>query len=107
MSEAIITALIMAGASIICQLLINRNNQKKRDEDDAAKEKKRAVEEALKEERLNTRLTNIEKNIEENNQKLDIHNGYAEKLGSIQTDIEVIKTSIEFLHHPNQKESKK
>lgn len=97
MSDAVVTAIIMAVSSIVCQLLINRNNQKKQAKDDEAKEKKRAVEDALKEERLNTRLTSIEKNLEENNKKLDTHNGYAEKLGSIQTDIEVIKTNIEFL----------
>lgn len=102
MSDAVVTAIIMAASSIVCQLLINRNNQKKQAKDDAVKEQKRAVEDALKEERLNTRLKSIEKNLEENNSKLDIHNGYAEKLGSIQTDIEVIKTNIEFLKGENK-----
>lgn len=30
-------------------------------------------------------------------QKLDTHNGYAEKLGDIKTDIAVIKTDISYL----------
>ena len=98
MSDAIVTAIIMAVSSILCQLMINHNNRKKLRDDDNAKEAKRAIEDALKEERLATRLNNIEKNLEENNQKLDIHNGYAEKLGNIQTDIEVIKTKVELLH---------
>ena len=88
MSEGIWTALIVAIASIICQVLINKNNRKKQSEEEAEKEKKRAVENAVKEERLENRLSAIE-------HKLDIHNGYAEKLGSIATDIAVIKTKIE------------
>ena len=95
MSDAVLTALIMAAASVICQLLINRNNRRKRIAEDAEKEKKRAVEDALKEERLAARLNAIEKNLEENNHKLDIHNGYAEKFGKIQTDIAYIKGKME------------
>lgn len=95
MSEAIITAMIMAVSSIICQLLINHNNRKKRLAEESEKEKKRAVEEAHKEERLAARLNAIEKNLEDNNHKLDIHNGYAEKFGSIQSDIAYIKGKLE------------
>lgn len=91
MSDAVITALIMAGASIICQLLINRSNRRKQTESDIDKEQKRAVEEARKDERLENRLKSIEG-------KLDIHNGYAEKLGEIQTDIAVIKNDIKTLY---------
>ena len=52
-------------------------------------------EEALKEERLAARLNSIEKNLEENNAKLDIHNGYAEKIGSIQRDMAYIRGKME------------
>lgn len=95
MDSTIITALIMAASSVICQLLINHSNRKKRMAEDAEKEKRRAVEDALKEERLAARLNSIEKNLEENNAKLDIHNGYAEKIGSIQQDIAYIKGKME------------
>mgnify|MGYP007070227847 FL=1 len=91
MSDTVITALIVAASSIICQLLINRSNRKKQTEDDIEKEQKRAVEQAVKDERLENRLSSIEG-------KLDIHNGYAEKLGEIQTDIAVIKNDIKTLY---------
>lgn len=99
MSDAVLTALIMAAASVVCQLLINRSNRKRRVAEDVEKEKKRAVEEALKEERLAVRLNTIERTLEENNRKLDIHNGYAEKLGDIQQDIAHIKGIMEGENH--------
>ena len=95
MNSTIAVALITAASSIICQILINRNNRKKQKTEDSKKEKERAVAEALKEERLSARLNSIEKNLEENNHKLDIHNGYAEKLGSMGKDIAYIKGRME------------
>ena len=80
MSETVITALIMAGASVLCQLIINSSNRKRR-----------GIEEAVKEAKLEARLASIET-------KLDVHNGYAEKLGSIMTDIAVIKNDIKTLY---------
>lgn len=80
MSDVVLAALIGAVASIIVNL-ISAGNQRR----------KRAVEEAVKNERLENRLNSIE-------HKLDIHNGYAEKLGSISTDIAVIKNDIKTLY---------
>ena len=80
MSEVVIAALIGAVASIIANLIAASNQNKKR-----------AVEEAVKDERFENRLKSIE-------QKLDIHNGYAEKLGDISTDIAVIKNDIKTLY---------
>jgi len=95
MSEPILIALIAATipavGGIITQLLINASNRKKRKAEDEEKEEKRAIEEARKEEKMAARLNAIEKNLEENNRKLDIHNGYAEKFSEIQTDIAFIK----------------
>ena len=91
MSESIITAIIMAFASVVCQLLINKSNREKRVKEDAEKEKKRAVGEARKDEKLENRLASIEK-------KLESHNNYAERLGGIQMDIAVIKNDIKTLY---------
>ena len=80
MSDVVIAALIGAAASIIVNLITL-----------AGQNKKRAVEEAVKDERLENRLSSIEK-------KLETHNSYAEKLGEIQTDIAVIKNDIKTLY---------
>lgn len=80
MSDVVLAALIGAVASIIVNLITL-----------AGQNRKRAVEEAVKNERLENRLKSIET-------KLDTHNGYAEKLGTIQTDIAVIKNDIKTLY---------
>jgi len=80
MSDVVLAALIGAIASIIVNLI--NNNQVN---------KKRAIEDAVKDERLENRLSNIE-------HKLDVHNGYAEKLGTISTDLAVIKNDIKTLY---------
>ena len=88
MSETIITALIVAATSIICQVLVNRANRRKRAGEEEEKDKKRAVDAALKDQAFQTRLARIE-------EKLDIHNGYASLLNEVQTDIAVIKNDIQ------------
>lgn len=105
MSEAIITALIaaasaviVAGCSIICQILINKGNQKKRSAEELEKEKQRAIDEAVKDAKLEARLSSIE-------HKLDVHNGYAEKLTKISTDIAVIKNDIKTLYKQGDKDN--
>lgn len=91
MSEAVLSALIVTAGSVLCQILINRSNRRKRVAEDAEKEKARAVEEAVKAERLENRLRSIEG-------KLDTHNGYAEKLGNIERDMAVIKNDVKTLY---------
>lgn len=81
MSDVVLAALIGAAASIIVNLITLSNQRKKR-----------AIEEAVRETNLESRLRSIER-------KLDIHNGYAEKLGGISTDIAVIKNDIQNLYH--------
>lgn len=88
MSDVVLAALIGAIASIIVNLITASNQRKKR-----------AIEDALKDERLENRLRNIEG-------KLDAPNGYAAKLGEIQkdlieiqTDVAVIKNDIKNLYH--------
>lgn len=79
MSDVVLAALIGASASIIVNLISAFSQRKKKE-----------VEEARKEERLENRLKGIE-------EKLDIHNGYAEKITSISTNVAVIKTKVEML----------
>lgn len=74
--EAIIVALITGICGIIGQFAISKKGKKDR-----------LVQEAVKEEKMNNRLSAIE-------DKLDIHNGYAEKLSAVQQDIAVIKAEI-------------
>ena len=79
MSEAIIIAIIAALGSVLGQWLISRKQSQDR-----------AVAEAERETRLDMRLQGVEK-------RLDEHNNYASKIGSIQTDIAVIKNEIKNL----------
>ncbi len=81
MSEVIIVALIAAIGSVLGQWIISRGQTKQRKSDDD-------VRNALIDKRLNS--------MEE---KIDIHNGYAEKFSEIQTDIAVIKNDIQNLYH--------
>lgn len=89
--SAVLTTLIMAIASVICQILINHSNRKKRVAEDAEREKEKAVIEARKDENLQNRLNSIES-------KLDEHNGYAKLFAQIKTDIAVIKNDIKTLY---------
>lgn len=79
MSEAIIIAIIAALGSVFGQWLISRKQSRDR-----------AIAEAERETRLDMRLQGVEK-------RLDEHNNYASKIGSIQTDIAVIKNEIKNL----------
>lgn len=95
MSDAIIVALITGTFAIIGQWMLLKSDRKKRSDEDAEKEKNRAIAEARKEEKLNARLNTIERTLEENNHKLDVHNGYADKIGSMQQDIAYIKGKVD------------
>lgn len=79
MSDAILVAIIAALGSVIGQWLIARKqNQEK------------TVAEVKRDERLELRLRAVE-------EKLDLHNGYAERFSEIGKDIAVIKTEIKAL----------
>ena len=80
LSEVTLAALIGAASAIIVQLISAWSTRRKRE-----------TEEAVKDAKLEARLESIE-------HKLDTHNGYAEKLGDIQTDIAVIKNDIKNLY---------
>lgn len=79
MSDAVMVAIITAGASVIAQLIIGWSNHN-RDE----------VERAVHRQKLDDRLKAIE-------EKLDEHNGYAGRIGQIEKDITQISKDIEYL----------
>lgn len=80
MSETILCGLISAAAAIIVSIITTNSALRKQNIENIRRETKRDTE-------TDMRLKAIE-------QKLDIHNGYAEKLGTIATDIAVLKQSM-------------
>ena len=77
--EAIISALIVAISSIIVQVLIIKNNRAKEHE-----------EQSVYRARLEGKMNNIEK-------KLDEHNQYAEKLGSLRDSMLLIQQDVQYI----------
>ena len=88
-------ALIGAIAALVVCLINNFFQDRRRKKDEQDKDVQKAAQEAAKEERLAARLNTIEKKQEEVCRKLDIHNGYAEKIGAVQQDIAYIKGTLE------------
>lgn len=84
----IIVAIIAGVASIIGAYIATKSAMDKKSREDA-------IADAQREQRQADRLEAIE-------QKLDIHNGYAEKLGEIQLDIAGIHKDIEFLREQHK-----
>lgn len=80
MTEAIVVALITGSFTLAGTYIM----QRKKSQDDAVKE-------AQREQRQTDRLERIEEKISRLEHKVDIHNGYAEKLGAIQKDIEYLR----------------
>lgn len=79
----IIVAVIAGVASIIGAYIATKSAMDKKSREDA-------IVDAQREQRQADQLESIK-------QKLDIHNGYAEKLGEIQLDIAGIHKDIEYL----------
>ena len=76
MTESVLVAVITAVGAVLGQLIIS-----------SATKRKQAIEEAKREQRLNDRLEQIER-------KIDEHNGWGDKFATFSTDIAVIKTEI-------------
>ena len=95
MNPTVLAALIgAAGALIVC--LVNNHYQDKKHRDDMhAKEMLKAAEEVKEKAEMKAWMNGIEKEIKELIRKIDIHNGYADKIGSMQTDIAYIKGKME------------
>lgn len=81
MSEAVLCGLISAFASIVVSIISVNSALRKQNEENIRREIKRDTE-------TDMRLNAIE-------HKLDVHNGYAEKLGGIATDLAVLKQKLE------------
>ncbi len=77
MTEGIIIAIVTGVFAVLGQYIIS---QRARREDE--------IKRAVLDERTANRLQTIE-------HKLDIHNGYAEKLGDIQKDIAALRVKVE------------
>lgn len=77
--EAIIVAIITGACAVIGQAIISN-----------AGAKQRKAEQIIRDAEVQLRLKTIE-------EKLDIHNGYAEKLGDIAVEMAEIKTDIKNL----------
>lgn len=84
----IIVAIIAGVASIIGAYIATKSAMDKKSREDA-------IRDAQREQRQADQLESIK-------QKLDIHNGYAEKLGEIQLDIAGIHKDIEFLREQHK-----
>ena len=90
-AATVIAAILSASAAIIVGALNSRSQRKKFSADIKERDIERAKVEAVRDAKLEMWMQQVDK-------KLDTHNGYAEKLGSISTDIAVIKNDIKTLY---------
>ena len=82
--------LVTALASVITQVFLNKKNREKRTEEETVKAQQMAIAAALEKQELENRLSRIE-------EKLDVHNSYADKLTDVAKSIAVIETNIKTL----------
>ena len=104
MSDTVLVALIGFGGTaftaitaVVTQIILNKRNREKRKIESEEERRQAAIAEALKDERLEQRMKVIE-------DKLDIHNGYAEKLQDVNCQLGEIKTDIAFIKGKLEKE---
>lgn len=87
----VIAAIISAFVTLVICLINSRQQQKKISAEMARQEEQRRKDEAVRDAKLEMWMRGVE-------EKLELHNGYAQKLGEIQTDIAVIKNDIKTLY---------
>ena len=91
-AQATVIASIISGLVALIVCIINSHaQQKKMSKEFEEQEKSRRQAEAVRDAKLEMWMKGVE-------EKLDIHNGYAEKLNNIQQDIAVIKNDIKTLY---------
>ena len=88
----VIAAIISAVVTLVICLINSRAQQKKISQEMARQEEQRKKDEAVRDAKLEMWMKGVE-------EKLELHNGYAQKLGEIQTDIAVIKNDIKTLYN--------
>lgn len=86
MSDAVLGALIGAFSAIVIQILVNRQAQKQND-----------IKIAVRNQKMDDQFSLIQTRLSEVEHKLDIHNGYAEKFGEINTSIALIQKDLSYL----------
>ena len=91
-AQATVIASVISGlvAVIVC-VLNSRSQQRKMSKEFEEQEKAHRQAEAVRDAKLEMWMKGVE-------EKLDIHNGYAEKLNNIMQDIAVIKNDIKTLY---------
>lgn len=102
-AQATVIASIISGLVAVIVCIINSHAQQKKMSAEFAAQERQRMEEFQKQEETRRREEAVRdaelrmwmKGV---NEKLDTHNGYAEKLGEIQTDIAVIKNDIKTLY---------
>ena len=87
----VIAAIISAAVTLAICLINSRQQQRKISAEMARQEEQRRKDEAVRDAKLEMWMRGVE-------EKLELHNGYAQKLGEIQTDIAVIKNDIKTLY---------
>lgn len=86
MSDAVVVGLIAGVVSIIGNIFVFASKTRETNATMAAHEQKQQ-----------DALDAVKLEMQEVKKRLDIHNGYAEKIGGIQKDIAVIKTDLSYL----------
>lgn len=87
----VIAAVISAVVTLVICLINGRQQHRKISAEMTRQEEERRKAEAVRDAKLEMWMRGVE-------DKLDTHNGYAEKLGQISTDIAVIKNDIKTLY---------
>lgn len=87
----VIAAVISAVVTLVICLINGRQQHRKISAEMIRQEEERRKAEAVRDAKLEMWMRGVE-------DKLDTHNGYAEKLGQIGTDIAVIKNDIKTLY---------
>lgn len=85
MGEGVVIALITGFLAVLGSYAGNVAISRKKSQEDA-------IRDAQREARQQVRLENIER-------KLDIHNGYAEKIGDIRQDMAKVQKDVEYLRN--------
>lgn len=95
MNPTVLAALIGAAGALIVCLINNFFQNRKRKKDEGQKEKQRIEDAAREKAEMKAWMNGIEREMKELIRKIDIHNGYGDKIGKIQIDIAFIKGKME------------